>query len=147
MCIKYFYKKKYGIDPPADTIKINAESIIQILVNEFGEYVHTIFMDMDYKTCHMGEILTFLDYNYIDENVYVKEDMDCDDFAVALFGAMSAIPKWSALPFGLCFVETPTSNHAVNIFVDNLNTVWFIEPQNDRIFRLPSNWRPYFILI
>jgi len=65
---------------------------------------------------------------YNRKNEKLVEQPACDDFALALAGEFS-IPGWSALALGIMW----TSTHAFNIFVDESEKIWFLEPQTDDI--------------
>jgi hypothetical protein len=139
MCIKYFYEKQYGITPPNDLKVITYEELYSLLYSEFK--CDTIELsDKKYKTAPFSEYIRFLEYDDTDNMIYIIDDYDCDDFSVRLHGNIK-IPKWSALAFGEMWVKTPNYNHAINVFVDNDFKVWCVEPQNDKVFVLPNDWK------
>jgi len=142
---EYFYEKKYNICPPRETEKIEYSELLTLLKSEFPNAM-IIWTDKYYMTAPFSEFQRFVSWSGVDKYIYVPEYYDCDDFSFALFGAIT-IPKWSALTFGIIFTETPRGAHAVNFFVDKNREVWIVEPQNDSIFKLPSTWEPYFVLI
>ena len=155
MCLNWFQKKKYGIDKPGVLDPIGYSEIVSIIQAEFSipEYHSGNFMyficDKDYRTTTVAELKRFLAWNSIDSRMYVSEYYDCDDFAFSLLGEIS-IPGWSQLPIGLVLAQTsPTAAHAFNCFIDNESNFWFIEPQNDNVFRPADkpNWKPYHIMI
>lgn len=141
MCFNYFFKKKYGITKPVNTKIIDGYIVKQLLRHEFGN-VPLDISDKKFKTTDFSEYIRFLDYDLTDKNIYVSEWFDCDDFSVMLHGNIT-IPYWSALAFGELWVRTPNGGHAVNMFIDNDQKVWIVEPQNDRVFKMPDNWEAY----
>jgi hypothetical protein len=73
---------------------------------------------------------------------------DCDDFA---FRTMSEVRY--AMPsaaFGVVLVEivNPQGSkfHALNFFISFDRKMKLVEPQEDRIFDKPANYKPYFFL-
>jgi len=53
--------------------------------------------------------------------------MDCDDFAAEVYGK------------GLPLIWT--NKHALNWFIDENASLWFVEPQTDKMARNLDNWQ------
>jgi hypothetical protein len=149
MCFKkiydYFFEKKYDITPPANTQDVTWSELYTVLRAEFPQ-AQIVQTDRHYKTTTFDEYDRFIQWNMVDKRQYISDYYDCDDFSLSLMGEIT-IPEWSALAFGILFTKTPDAAHAVNVFIDNDREVWIVEPQTDAIFKCPSNWTPYFILM
>ena len=135
----------YGIEPPKERIKVGWFDVYKTLRKYYPDAdIH--ITDRDIELCSKEDIDRFLKADSTDLNFYVSEYYDCDDFSFHLMGQMS-IPGWSSLAFGIMFTNVPDGNHAVNCFVDKNFECWIVEPQNDKIFKKPDDWNPYFILM
>jgi len=110
-----------------------------------------LMMDLNWK------FYLIKDKRHINDGVYSlcfnksSEEFDesrnaCDDFSFALMGHISN-PSWGALPFGIVWTKIPGGAHAVNCFIDKNRDVWIVEPQNDAVYKCPSNWEPYLVMI
>lgn len=115
--------------PPKSTKPIGYFPLKQMIREKFPGVV-TYFSDIDYLLCGKDDIQRFLRADETDRHTYVKARYDCDDFAYRLMGQFS-VPGWSHLAFGIVW----TTNHVMNCFVDEDMTFWFIEPQNDLLYR------------
>lgn len=152
MCLKWFGYKIVKIDeddtslpPPKYLENIDYTEISTILKAEFpNAAIH--LADRKYKTTSKTEFNRFITHDLVNKNIYISEYYDCDDFSFALMGEISN-QEWGALPFGILWTEVPGGAHAVNCFIDKKREVWIVEPQNDKIFKCPVDWNPYFIVI
>jgi len=151
MCFDFYYRWKYGITPPKIMNEMSSDSIYKKIKEELTQKPLLLKLyDTKYKSTTIDEIDRFLTWSFVDKNLYIPEFFDCDNFAIGLFGEIRNKPKWSALPFGLCSVDRQDGTaHAVNIFIDLNYEMWYIEPQNDKIYKIEEKkeWKPYFILI
>ncbi len=145
MCLNYFFEKKHGITKPTNTQEMTNIELYSFLYSEFKCDVIEL-SDKKYKTAPFTEYERFLRYDETDKLIYTSEWFDCDDFSVRLHGNIT-IPYWSALAFGELWVKTPSGGHAVNLFIDNDREVWIVEPQNDKIFKMPDDWEAFRIEI
>jgi len=151
MFIKWFCKNfcscvdTDNILPPNYLDDINYSEITTIINAEFPNAT-LLLSDNDYKTTTKEELIRFLKEDITDDWTYVSEYMDCDDFSYSIMGQLSN-PEWGALPFGILWTSTPNGGHAVNCFIDNDREVWILEPQTDVLFKLPTNWDPYVIMM
>lgn len=87
--------------------------------------VRTDFWDCEYGLTTKEEIEKYLVWDRLDEEKYVKDDFDCNRFAVSLWGR---VPLWTN---GICFGLILTGNHAMNWFLDKDGVRWTVEPQSD----------------
>ncbi len=96
--------------------------------------------DSSYKLVEMPVLKAFLRGNSVNSYVYEKDSFDCDDFSFALMGDVT---KWdSDLAFGIIWVTTPNSTgHALNWCVDVNRKLWFVEPQNNKIFEITEDYK------
>ena len=145
MCLKYFFDKPKGLQPPQGLIDINMDEIQQVLTKEVP-HAAIYLSDSTYRTISIHELMRFLKDDKTNEYRYVSEYMDCDDYSYHLMGSIHNV-EWGALPFGITWTSTPNGAHACNCFIDNDHILWFIEPQKDNIFRLPMGWVPYLVII
>lgn len=105
----------------------------------------TLMLDRTYNTYSLDTLNEGLIENSISEEKYRKEVRDCDDFAFATFAAIRA--KHLGIPFGVVIGTTVEgTSHAWNIFIDTDDEIWFIEPQNDKIFQ-PTTEKIRLIII
>jgi len=52
----------------------------------------------------------------------------------------------SGYAIGIVWAYTPRGNHALNFFIDKNKQVWYIEPQNNKVFK-DKRYIPYFIIM
>lgn len=131
---------------PATLSPIDHSEIYTILKAELGEGCAIFLSDMNYWTTNIEEIKRFLSLDDSDKYNYTVEKFDCDDFSYRLMGQFS-VPGWSELPFGIIWVGIKDGGHALNCFVDINREVWLIEPQNDKVFRIPKDWTPWLVMM
>jgi len=152
MCIDWIKSKICGnnnqpqkIPAPSPLKDISHSEVLTLLQAEFPN-AYVILTDAKYKTTTKKEIERYLKEDITDEYKYISEYFDCDDFSHRLMGNLHN-PDWGHLTFGIVHTKVPNGAHAVNIFISDQNKVYLIEPQNDKIFKCPSDWEPYFILM
>ena len=133
------------ISPPKYLEDIDGNEIRTILQAEFPN-TPLYISDTMFQTTTKEELIRFLKEDIVDKNKYISEKYDCDDFSYQLMGNISS-PKWGMLPFGILWSETPNGGHAINCFIDNNREVWIIEPQSDKIFKIPDNWNPWLVVL
>jgi len=108
-----------------------SEARLKVLVKKFTEDYE--ILDGKYETCSIKELKKFLRYNKVSTRKWLQEDWDCDDFARQLWADSK---KWvHRLPIGLCTITLKSYRHAINIFIDDKQDIWFIEPQNDKCYK------------
>lgn len=105
---------------------------------------NSVILDSEYYKYSMGDINIMLKFADIDEQQYVKEHNDCDDFAIQTFTDMRRMLPQVA--FGLVIGKNKIGNwHAWNCAIVN-DVLWFIEPQDLTWFK-PTNECIRLILI
>lgn len=126
--------------------------LLKTLTNKFAKDNNIIFGDEKYYCPSYRDIRALLKKNYIDKMKYTEEKYDCDDFAISLkyfFIKDSYANKIRRYPhcFGILMGgELKEGSHAINIVITNKKKVYFIEPQNDKMFKLRKEDKDiYFI--
>jgi len=132
--------------PKKEREKVTSSYLLGLLEKEFGKDTTIYLVDRDYHLIDEEEMERFLIEDKTNLAKYVAEYHDCDDFSFRLMGQVS-IPGWSDIAFGIIFAQTPQGGHAVNCFVSNEEEVLLIEPQNDKIFKKPLDWKVFFCLM
>jgi hypothetical protein len=125
--------------------EFDASEVYTILRAEFPD-AQILLSDNLYKITSIDDLLLYLKSDITDIYKYISEYYDCDDFSYSLMGQLSN-PQWGSTAFGILWTDVPDGAHAVNCFIDKNRDVWIIEPQNDKIFRLPSIWKPYLVMM
>jgi len=133
MCFNFLYHRRYGITKPNNTIKADYIQLYSKLQSEFPE-ANLNLWDYKYKLAPFSEYVRFIEWDLTDLVEYIKDYHDCDDFALALAGALNSVPKWSSLTFGLLILNEPP--HLMCIFVDDEYKVWIVEPQSDKYYKV-----------
>lgn len=132
--------------PKVILTNVAREQIRVAIEVETGRNPKFYFSDREYNLTSVEDIKKLLSMDDTDRNKYVAELFDCDDFAYRLMGQFST-PEWAGLAFGIMWVQTPSYGHAINCMVDNEFQFWVIEPQNDKVFKLPGDWNPYVVFM
>lgn len=89
--------------------------------------------DKDYECPTEERLWDELVTSYFEDYEYLKETLDCDDYALLLHAWIRQKQykeKWGK---PLAFGEAWSKTHAVNIAILNTGKVVLIEPQNDRV--------------
>ena len=120
---------------PRSTARINLAEL-QPLLQKAAPGAEIIMADNWKYLCHDDDIALFLAQDETNKMGYVVDKRDCDDFSYRLMGQFS-IPKWSDLAFGICWTDV----HALNVFIDEVRRLWFIEPQTDEINEELATWQ------
>lgn len=102
--------------------------------------------DRTFKLVDIDHMRGFLDENPVSDRKYVKERHDCDDFAYILQGDVT---RWdSDLAFGIIHGRDANGNsHAWNICIGIDRKIWFIEPQDDNVWRVEGEWKIWLVLM
>lgn len=100
--------------------------------------------DEDYGLFTMDQLKAFLSANSTDLGTWEKEKHDCDDFAAALYGDCMKFAGNAA--FGLLWIEAPIA-HAINVAVLSDGKVYCIEPQNDKIYEVPKDYKGWLVVV
>uniref|UniRef100_A0A6M3LNB6 Agglutinin C-terminal domain-containing protein n=1 Tax=viral metagenome TaxID=1070528 RepID=A0A6M3LNB6_9ZZZZ len=118
---------------PCGMIDINtASSILLDKMEEMGAGNAEIYLpDANFKVYNKEDVKAFLKLDEIDKIPYVTETFDCDDFAAELFGMFAGL-VW-------------TNAHSLCWFIDENETLWFLEPQSDDIAPDLEDWQGWRI--
>lgn len=112
---------------------------------------HIFIADKEYKSYPMNRMKWLLSLDKIDKRIYIPEVFDCDDYAAALYGRMKE--RHGNVTVGLSWVfwkkdDGHFAGHAVNVYYcHQYDITYIIEPQNDKIFMKPDNWKILFVII
>jgi hypothetical protein len=105
-----------------------AYAIIDNKLKEMGDVEHEIYIpDLDNKVYNKDDVSSFHGLEEVASILYIIETHDCDDFARELFGKGIGL-IWS-------------DKHAFNYFIDNMDNIWFIEPQNKQMSQEVQVWQ------
>jgi len=94
------------------------------------------FSDGIYNLCTLEDVKRFIIWDKTNLTKFHEEIFDCDDYAWRLMGNMKVL-NWSSIPFGVVW----TDRHALNCFIDDTKTFYFIEPQLDLIQTKLETWQ------
>jgi len=146
--VELLYTPKEEISKPKNVVASYSWALEQTINQKYPNCIIRL-LDWNYKTTTLGEYARFVDYDAVNFNQYIAEYMDCDNFAISLWGAMKRSKNWGGLAFG--YVEVVISegvHHAINCFITNDGSFYFLEPQNDSYWLAGTKgWTPYFIMI
>jgi len=152
MACNLFKKAKFNLvdrkkNAPKVVLKdVDSGKVFDSIRSAVGTECKLYLSDRLYQLASVQDVERLLSMDDTDKYQYVSEHFDCDNYAYRLMGNFN-IPEWSSLAFGICWTGTPNGGHAVNCFVDNELRFWIIEPQNDQVFELPSDWKPFVIFM
>lgn len=119
--------------------RISAPEIRSILELKTNIELKTSFQNADasYKLVDIDNLKLFVAKNNLSRLVYEPEKRDCDNFMFMMNGDIN---HWdSDLAVGNIKGWKPDgSGHAWNWCIGTDMKIWFIEPQNNKIFKLPQ---------
>ena len=96
--------------------------------------------DPSYKLTSLEEAKRFLKQDLLNFKQYKSNEFDCDNFSRALWGYWQ---EWqSELALGVLWITKPIA-HALNVAILTENGkkgVYVIEPQNDKIYKVPKDY-------
>lgn len=120
------------IEPVGTISQSDAQKLIKARVKAAGlDPVPNYLPDNDIKVYNLQDMIRYLHLEPTSNIKYVKEKMDCDDFAACLFGKVLGL-IWSNI-------------HALNWFISDTEELWFVEPQTDKIAGDLKNWQGWQI--
>lgn len=127
---------------------ITATEVAQIYQKEFGVswwqqlfgLVKICLADQQYEDFDLAEVQKVIASDEIQKMKYEAEEFDCDDYAFALMGAFHHNRKTAAMPIFITWVDVSEGGHAVVSCITKYKTILIIEPQNDKIFPIPTGW-------
>ena len=108
-----------------------------------------LLSDVRYRVCPIDILKCYLGKSDVHKKKYIAEYFDCDNYANALSGmfAYDNYPKGYA--HGELWVHiSGGSGHAINCWVvrdGNKTKMVVVEPQNNKIFDFPKNWRSFVV--
>lgn len=102
--------------------------------------------DRTFKLVDIPHLREFLLENPVSERKYAKERHDCDDFAYILQGDVT---RWdSDLAFGIIHGRDVNGNsHAWNVCIGIDRKIYFVEPQNDRVWKVEGEWKIWLVVM
>ncbi len=102
--------------------------------------------DREFKLVDIGHLREFLLENPVSERKYIKERHDCDDYAYLLQGDMTRFD--SDLAFGIIHGKFQGGiSHAFNVCIGTDHKIYFVEPQNDRVWIPDREWNIWLIVM
>lgn len=106
--------------------------------------------DNEYRLYSKNEVKTIFYISRVYFNFYLKELYDCDDFTLDFM--QYALNKMPGVPLGMAHVsyvdkKIARIKHALNVFIDDKQDIYFIDPQSGEITRPRKDWKVNFILI
>lgn len=104
--------------------------------------------DAKYSTVDVAEFNKWIRDDMVSARKYYADHFDCDNFARELRCAMFKINREYKTEITMLYCEgfNPDVYHAFNIFVDDLDNVWVVEPQDDHVVLCEdSKYLPDFI--
>ena len=109
----------------------------------FGDLYLT---DRTYKLVDIDHLKKYLRHNPVSKRWYIPDKHDCDDYSFILQGDVT---RWdSDLAFGIIHGRRPGKDgHAWNWCVGTDREIWFIEPQDDTLWKPESFWEIWLVLM
>lgn len=105
-----------------------ASSVLLDKIEEIGDTHAEIYLpDAELKIYRKDEVAEAYLLAEVSKIEYIAEKMDCDDFAAMAYGKF----------LGLVWTNT----HALNWFIDEDETFWFVEPQKALLARDLEGWQ------
>lgn len=126
----------FGEGIPDEWDAVDNTFVVEKLIEAYP-YAKIYIADAVYYVCSRETIEEFLASDPTDQERYVTETYDCDDFSFRLMGQFHEKP-YAALAFGIAWSRV----HGYNIFVSKEGEVLLIEPQTDEILK-PSKDEVY----
>lgn len=143
--------------PPCDDEPV--ERPFNKLYARTGDHVKTVLRrtypsaqikiaDRTYSTVSLKEFDTWIRNDMVSARKYYKEYFDCDNFARWLRCAMFKVNLTYKTEITMLYCEgdAPDGYHAFNIFIDNDDNVYVVEPQDDYVIPYTDSlYKPDFI--
>jgi hypothetical protein len=115
-------KQKQNLAEPKKLGLITLKEIHTLL----SPLCQTFISDENFNTTSKEEAMKFTEETKVQNDKWVAENHDCDNFSFALMG------YWSqglySFPLGIAW----SGLHAFNIMVDDDKQIWIIEPQTNK---------------
>jgi hypothetical protein len=129
-------------------MRISAADIRQILLDNTNIEVKCAFNNADasYKLVNIDNLKMFVAKNNLSKLTYEPEKLDCDDFSFILQGDISRYD--SDLCVGIIWGITPEGHgHAFNWAISTDRHLYWIEPQQNRVFKPEKLWKITLLLM
>ncbi len=103
-------------------------AIVQAKLEEIQDKDYDIFIpDAQCKVYKKVDVQAYAGLDEVAAILYISEEHDCDDYARELFGKFAGL-IW-------------TTVHAFNYFVDETDTLWYVEPQSKKLSQTIEGWQ------
>lgn len=141
--IMEYLQKRFN---PLKVSSISSKELNNIF--KFEDVANIHISDKQYNLCKPEDIHKFLGFNIFKFRQYVPEKYDCDNYSFSLMGLFTNLMSGYAI--GIVWAKTGKNTaHALNFFLDDKRTIWFIEPQTNAMF--PYNpkgrYKPYLVIM
>ena len=129
MCFSLFKKTVTSSLKPCGTIDYAlVDAIVRAKATEIEDKDYDVYIpDTANKFYKKADVMAAQELTEVASIQYVDEEHDCDDFAAELFGKFAGL-IWTNL-------------HAFNWFIDETDTLWYIEPQTKRLSQSIEGWQ------
>lgn len=142
MCwLSKLFTPQPSISMPTVRKQVSGSYIYTILNAVVPSATHIYISDNQYWLCSEADIENFLSMDATNKDQFINEEHDCDDFSYRLMGQLST-QEWSGIAFGIVW----TNLHALNCFISDTGTFYFIEPQTDELQNKLEAWQGSEIL-
>ena len=102
--------------------------------------------DRTFKLVDIDHLREFLLENPVSDRKYVKERHDCDDYSYILQGDVTRFD--SDLAFGIIHGRDANNNsHAWNLCIGIDKKIYFIEPQDDDVWKVDGEWKIWLVVM
>lgn len=145
--INYLFYKYFNKFPKPKKVtkRLTINQIKNILIDGLNIKKNIFLSDKSYGLCTKKEFLNWLRINKVNLRLYRVIKHDCDDYSYELMGQAS---EWNSdIAFGIVWVNTGKGHHGLNLLIDNEEKIWFVEPQNDKMFFKPKKWEVELIVM
>jgi len=125
----------------------SGQHLRSLLLMEYPD-VNIRIADSDYSAPTLPDFETWIRADCISERKYYAEWHDCDDFARALRCAAFRVGQSLKTTLTVLYCEgyNPDDYHAFNMFIDDKDRIFIIEPQDDQVVLMEdSTYKPDFI--
>jgi len=139
-----------------EQLHLSADEIRSLLSAQIGAKMAAgvrIFIAENHYYCPpLMTVRQLLSKSTVDQFEWAQERFDCDDFSILLkadfaLAAYQDGQRQAPYCLGLIAGLLP-ERHAINWFIDDTKTFYFVEPQEDKIFLPPNHFREIdFILL
>lgn len=125
-------------------IEITGLDLIKIF-RKRQKYLHVPYMDPFYFLPSNAFIIDQLINSNVDKDSYRYNVWDCDDFGYMLYADLKVMQRKfkfkNPLAFGIAKIERPTDIHVMNVFINVDKEIILVEPQSDKIYPIPDNYK------